>query len=139
MASKRMFYDWKVGQFACVRFTYAGDEHAQKKWHFAEIAQIIMARTYAETAAEVYLYSVPEMYPVEEGTELLGELYPSLVMSREMLMLARIAAGIKPHKENRYGRTVRVLLSELCPAEPGYFLAAITEGKDFSLRQRHCY
>jgi len=41
--------------------------------------------------------------------------------------------GIKPRRENRYGWTVRALLSELCPAEPGYFLAAITGGKDFSL------
>ncbi len=135
MASKRMFYDWKVGQFVCARFSY--DTGSPRQWYFAEIARIIPAKTYAETAVEVYLYSVPEMYPVEKGAELLEDLYPSLVLSREMLMFARVAAGIKPRKENRYSRTVRVLLSELCPAEPGYFLAAITEGKDFSLRQKY--
>ena len=56
MAPKQMFFDWKIGQFACIRYAYGGDEHAPKVWHFAEIARIIPARTHAETMAEIYLY-----------------------------------------------------------------------------------
>jgi hypothetical protein len=133
MAPKQMFFDWKVGQFACVRHT--SDQDVPLRWHFAEIARIIPARTHAETMAEVYLYSVPEVYPVEEGAELLGDLYPSFVLSREVLMLSRIAAGIKPRLENRYSQTARVPLADLCRAEPRYFLAALTEGRDFSLKR----
>lgn len=132
MASKRSFIDWNVGQFACVRAAF--DAKDGSKWYFAEIARIDRAKTWEETTAEVYLYSVPELYAVEDGAEILKDLFPSLIQSRETVMLARLSAGIEPKKEHRYSRTVRVRLSDLCKAEPAAFLSQLTEGRTYAPR-----
>jgi hypothetical protein len=131
MAQNKVFFDWKIGQFVCVLCV---EEKYVPMWYFAKIAKIISAKTYTETMVEVYLYSVPETYPEWEN-ERLADMYPSLVMSREMIMLARLKAGIKPKEENRF-KMVRVPIRDLCLAEPMHFLNRLTEGKNFSLRRK---
>jgi hypothetical protein len=137
MSSKKVLPDWKAGQVACAYCSlHMRDQYVPKEWYFVEIVKIIPAKTNAETIVEVFLYSVPETYPEWEN-ERLKDMYPSLVMSREMVMLARIAAGIKPHKENRFGHLVRLRLSELCPMETAHFLKQLTGERTFSARGRH--
>lgn len=129
---------YKEGQFVCVLLP-SKKNGIPDKWSFGEISKIHPRKPGEEagnTVAEVYLYGLPEASLTADTEERWEYLHPTVSLTREAVILNRLAAKMLPKKDDRSSRPETVRFKELCPANFDRFRERLTEGRDFSFKAR---
>ncbi len=114
---------YKEDQIVCVLIR-SGRYNIPDKWHFGRIAKLrpVKQGTNEEPMAEVFLYGFPENFSPGKDEVRFEHLYPSVTLSREMILLSRLQARMLPKKEDQYSERVIVRVKDLCPAKDSHFL-----------------
>ncbi|MFZ2187676.1 MAG: hypothetical protein WAV46_03590 [Candidatus Moraniibacteriota bacterium] len=117
---------YKEGQFVCVLLPSAKGD-IPDRWYFGRIAKIHPKKSgITEETLEVYQYGVPDTYPASDKAPLWQSLYPSVPLTHEVIMLARLAAKIVPQECDRFSRPAVVSLKDVCPARFEPFRECLT-------------
>lgn len=117
---------YKEGQFVCV-LVPSRNNYPPDTWYFAKISKIRPKKSgESEMVAEVYLYGIPETYVVPDDTARWERLYPGARLTRETVMLARLAAKMTPSERDRYSQLVAVRMKDICPAKYDHFFKRLT-------------
>lgn len=121
---------YREGQIVCM-FVRSSNRSRTDKWYFGKIFKILPKKSgtaIEETAVEMYQYGVPETYRSDDKADQWEFHYPSVCLTREMVMLARLAAKMPLRENDRYETPVSVRMKDLCPADFYHFRERLTEG-----------